>query len=214
MKQQFCVKQAERKTLALSFADGLWEILLGGMIVLIGLADTFEASGWPVWMSYLPWLAFTVVGIAVFNLLKQRMVGPRMGFVKIHLIRNKQHLRLFLAAIALQVVTLVILLLGINGSLENVLQDSPEWMMDAFFGLGVLVVFGMMAYATRARRFFLHGALLGLALPLGVMLREPEQATVPHPQVVAGFFMALVGVMVFVKFLQKYPLPAEENQDE
>lgn len=213
MDNKLNIKQAERKTLALSFADGLWDILFGGMLVLIGLSDTFQKAGWPVWMSYMPWLVYTVIGIAVFTLLKQRLVTPRSGMVKISLVRSKQRLTIFIVAIALQLITLVVFLLGSSGSLKSALSDTPVWLVDALFGLGVLVFFGVMAYATASNRFFLYGLFMGLALPLGVILREQGQAVTTHPQIAAGILIALIGGVVFVKFLQKYPLPAGEAQD-
>lgn len=212
MSNQLSVKEAERSVLRFYQKDGLLDILLGLFFVIMALGDKLTGFGLPEEYSAVPALAYLAVGLVAYTLLKNRVVAPRVGLVKVGPMRNRQKRRLLFVAIALNGVTLAILLLASSGWLGSALSGSPPWLVDAFFGLLIFGFFAFMAYTVDTPRFAFYGVLLGIAPVLGTMLRAKGETFESGSYLLAGAAMTLAGAYIFVNFLKENPVAPGEAE--
>lgn len=213
MSNNLSVKAAERKVLRLYQKDGLWDVLMGLFFVMLALGDKFAGFGLPEPYQDFVSLGYLAVGLAAYYLLKNRVVAPRVGVVKISPIRNSQKRRIVLVAFGLFVATWVIFLLSSSGWLQSSLSGRPPWLIDAFFGTAIFGVFALMAYSMDTPRFAFYGFLLGISPVLGVMLDARGEAFNSGPTLLAGAVMALVGIYVFINFLKENPVVEVEVEN-
>lgn len=95
----------------------------------------------------------------------------------------------------------------------------PGWVTEIPIPLYVwpvqtIVVFCLGAYFLDVTRFYAYGVLYGLPFPVGILLVENTELTGLSSMAitfgVAAGVMVLIGAVLFIRFLRKYPLPAGE----
>ncbi|MBT3241161.1 MAG: hypothetical protein HON98_08585 [Chloroflexi bacterium] len=209
MNKNLTLGSAERNALGLHFKDGFWEILLGSFFVALAFQDILENQGKSILASYTPAIIVFVLMMVLYLLAKRFITTPRIGMVEMKLGNSPQRLRMFIVAIGLQLFTMFIFILGLNGKLPKWIINFPNWTMDAIFGLMMFLFFTLMAYTLQANRFILYGFLLGAAMPIGVMLKAQDRGLNTYPSMFAGAVMLLIGIFVSIQFLRDYPIPQE-----
>lgn len=210
MKTEIDLKQAERRTFGMRYKDGMLEINLGAFLALIALSDTFEAAGLSPLQSYLPAFIVFAAGLLAYYLLKPRLVDARLGMLKVSPRTNAPQRWLIILAVALQLITLAIFIMASSGSLSSALKNAPDWIVDAFFGIAIFGFFVLWGYYVEAPRFYLYGLLVGSAMPAEQAFWPDSQDLLYNINFLAGLVMLLGGIIVFVRFLQRYPVVSEE----
>ncbi|MGD8456022.1 MAG: hypothetical protein PVF83_06540 [Anaerolineales bacterium] len=213
MSNEFNLKRAERKAMSLQFKDGLLEINLGIYFALLSLVGPLEESGISRFIGYLVVLGVFAAGLVVYFILKGRVVGPRLGNVKLSPRSNAPKRNLLIVAIAFVLITLVVYLIAAAGSLSDILNGAPSWIVDAGFGLAVFAFFALIGYSAQAPRYYLYGLLLGAAMPIKQIFWPDDPGLVPSPNMIAGIIMAAGGLLVFARFIRRYPVMSDEAAD-
>ena len=126
------INKASQKMYALTYKDGLVDLLIGSFFALLAFQEPLEQKGFAVWVGYLPAFVVMAVGLVVYAVVKRKVVMPRIGRAEISMRRNPARRNIFLYAVALQLVTLVIYILAATGKLGDVFPSRPGWLVDAF----------------------------------------------------------------------------------
>lgn len=199
------INKAARKTLALSYRDGLVDLLLGVFFTMLAFQEPLEQLGLPIWVSYLPSLGMMAVGVVIYAIVKRKVIAPRAGVAKISMRHNPPRRTLLLAAVALQLITLVIFILGSSGWLSENMPANAGWVIDAFFGVSIFGIFAFMGYVAGAPRFYIYGLLLALTtLDKGIW--QPGNVWLENlPTLVAGLAMMIGGGASLASFIREYP---------
>jgi len=200
---------ASRRSVALSFKDGLWDVVLGSFFILLAIQQPLENQGLEVWASYMPSIVGMAVGVLIYYWLKRKLVTPRIGLVKASFRTNQTRRWMLLLILALQLITLLFFVLGYLGSLGDIIGPHSVWVIDAFFSLAIFGFFAYLAYTMDALRFYLYGFLLGLS-PIMNIIFTADQLAADYSTLAAGVVMVVFGVVTFVSFLRKYT-PVEQE---
>jgi hypothetical protein len=136
-----------------------------------------------------------------------------LGNVKLSPRSNAPKRNLLVVAIVFVLITLVVYLMAAAGSLSDMLNGAPSWIVDAGFGLAVFAFFALIGYSAQAPRYYLYGLLLGAAMPIKQIFWPDDPSLVLNPNMIAGVVMAVGGLLVFARFIQKYPVVGEEAAD-
>jgi hypothetical protein len=211
MSHTINLKELERKAFRSTFQDGLWDMYLGFLLLTMGMGPvlpSLDASimwtlGILLMLIVLAWLAFWVG--------KKFITTPRMGLVKFGPQRKaklkKTRAVLFLSAL-LGVITFVVRAMW-NVEWAAIPIPAYVWAVQA------IVVFGLGAYFLDVSRFYAYGMLYAMPLPVGIVLLQntglPGLMFLPFG--VSGGIMVIIGVVLFIRFLREYPLPAVEASD-
>lgn len=207
MSQPISLKDTERRVFQSSFADGLWDVFLGCFALQLVIPPFLSTSLGDFWSSFV-FLPFLGTVYLIIWLVRKNVVAPRIGEVEFGPARKT---RLKKYTVALLIVNVIAFLLGIWVALgfgAPSLGGPP-----VILGLILLIGFSSAAYFLDYPRLYVYGLLGALAPQIGEWLYQNRGASHHGWPIVFGTMagiMFLTGLVIFVRFLQNNPLPAEE----
>ena len=206
MTQNINLKDIEKKIYMSYHQDGILDILLGLFILLFGIA------------MYTHLIAFVglipVLVISMGYLAKKFVTIPRMGYVNFSNARKakqrkKMSFWLVLGIVVFGVVLIGLakrnLLPGLNSVLNSVLQTYPLLTLTVI--LSSLIITAALMFGTD--HLYAYTALLLVVLVPCQSIYVLE----PHRVIFVGALILLFGLLIFILFLHKYPLPEKEVYD-
>ena len=216
MSQLFTPKKAERKIYQLAiFQDGIWDMQIGGMIMLFSFYPITRRSlgvGWNLVLIFGLLAILLIIGAT----LKRTVSTPRMGLVKFGKSQKTKLLTMrliifaiFLASSALAIVLIMRVFQGPNWS-----ANTPEWLqlldMDIAFGLFVVAIFSLVSAVFRMWRPFIYGVLLGSSLVASGAVTVYQGPEFQYPFAIAGGIILAIGLGLLLRFVRTYQIPEEE----
>ncbi|MCP4357054.1 MAG: hypothetical protein GY796_03430 [Chloroflexi bacterium] len=211
MSQQINLKKLEQKAYRSNFQDGAWDIFLGLLLFQSVIDVVLYRIGWPPTLILMTTLGYVVLVLVAFTLVKKYVITPRIGLVNFGPVRKAKNKKLMLL-LSLSILGGVIVFAGIvagyfEANSGAVTDEAPM----TFVPLGLIavvpiVVFSVAAYLLDFSRAYLYGWFFGLALPLNVLLDERFGISFPLATAVFSAVMVLIGLVLFVHFLQTHPL--------
>lgn len=198
MAQDVNLKEIQRKVYMSFFRDGLWDIFLGLFILGWGLTILTDAA-------YLPGVFFIGLYFAAWGI-KKRLTYPRIGYAKFSSTSRQRITARFL------ILGVAVLLVGVMAAVLWGLGTRPQWLADyfplAFNGILAAIVC-LVAFWARVNRFFLYAALIFLAAVFHMWLGIRWE----FGFIGAGTIIVLVGLVILIVFLRKYPKIVEGTQN-
>jgi hypothetical protein len=217
MTGEIDLKQIERKAFRSTYQDGLWDIYWGLIVICMGFFIARPEQGYSAWNIYLM-LASFLVSYSLFWLGKKFITVPRMGQVVFGPTRKMKKVTLAVILGIVIIFQVAIVLISVVGWLNKI------WMMkvDIFLQLGgterlMVAAIGalflgpsmiLIAYFNDFPRGYYIAILMTLAVFLMILLNQPIYA------VILGLAIVVPGLVLFFRFLQKYPLRREEADNE
>ena len=200
MSQTINLKELERKAFRDSQQDGLMEIMMG--IILLTFGGFFYST---IFVFYILLILFSGKIVEFF---RNRYTYPRIGFVKLHQEKPKDALKgVFLFEFA--VITIIFVLISFFGDVTN----SSQWVKwsPLFFGM---ILVGPFAHAASKSGSVRYSGYAILSVTLGVFFSLIEFGSgctgLILYLVFIGGFLFLCGLVILIRFLREYPLPAIE----
>jgi Ca2+/Na+ antiporter len=217
MTARLDLKEIERKAFRSTYQDGLRDIYLGLVVACMSIFVYRPSSGYSLMNIF---LTLAALGLAhgLFWAGKKFITLPRMG--QVHFGPARKQKKTTLAVILGVVVLIQVAILGltifawanpqVGAQVKSFFQASD--VMDLivaavgslFVGPSMIVV----SYFTEFRRGYYISALMSLAVFLMLYLNQPL-----YPILISGLIL-LPGLVIFVRFLRKYPLPREDAAHE
>ena len=205
MSHDLNLKEIERRVRRSACQDGLLEIFLGSFLLLLGVFFTIN----PIIVAFSAFLVFLINPL--FEQVKKRYIYPRIGYVKFE--PEKKVAKGIVATAAV----FVMILLGSMGVFVLTMQDRGwAFWFDYFFPAfaGFMTAFGpfWLGQTYNLKRGYVFAALFllsGIAIPvLGI---ATGYNAVSLEWLLVGLVILVSGVIMFTRFLRKYP--AEELPD-
>jgi hypothetical protein len=194
MSQNLDLKEIERRVHQSVFQDGLMEIMMGGFL--------------------LPSLLVIFLGNPLLERAKKRYVYPRIGYVKLRPEKEADPKGIVVAAIVF-----VVILLG-SGLFTLAIGKDRGWAFWFKYFLpgstGFMLAIGpfWLGETYGVRRGYVFAALFllsGIVIPvLGI---ASGYEAVGFECLLVGVISLISGVIMFTRFLRKYPLPTEAVPD-
>jgi hypothetical protein len=211
MNTHIDLKELERKAFRANFQDGLWDIYLGLLLLLIGggpaLSRTNLSEGWLMAI----FTAIVIVVMLAFMGAKKFIVTPRMGVVKYSPARQKKRKKVTLVLSLSALLGLVMFFAARPAIGLAQAWELPGWAVIAgVFGIQTVLVFSLGAYYLDYSRAYLYGWLYALALPTTFLLIDAG-IFVPVGALLFSIGMTGFGLMLFIRFLRETPLPTAEG---
>ena len=217
MSTQLDLKELERKAFRSTYQDGLWDLYFGLIVICMSIFIYRPATGYsPV--NIVLAMSAMAAAYSLFWAGKKFITLPRMGQVKFGEARKRRKLTLvvILGAVVLVQVGFVLfqvfawLTPNVGESLNSFLLERR--LMDlAVATIGALFIgpsMMLIAYFIDFPRGYYIAIMIALAVFLMIYLNQPV-----YP-IIIGALIALPGLVLFVRFLQKYPLRQEEALHE
>jgi hypothetical protein len=210
MAAQLDLKQIERKAFRSTYEDGLWDIYYGLVVVGMSIFIYRPEAGYSPMNIILSTLIITL-SYALFWAGKKYITVPRMGQVKFGPERKQKNKKLAIILgvfVLFQVILVGLTALGWMNPQASSALNSTLTKYDA--GLLVVALIGssilgismiVIAHYTDFPRGYYIAILMALAVFLMIYLNQPIYA------IVIGILIIIPGVVLFVRFLKKYPKP-------
>ena len=206
------LKKRARKAYLSTYEDGLWDMFFGVIVAAMGFFLYHPASGYSA-INIIVYLVVITVANSLFMAAKKHITLPRMGHVTFGPARQKRKRTL---AIVLGIVVFLQAILVIStatGWFSQVLTESllggytseqlvVAWVSSLFVGIPMLII----AYVIDFPRGYYIAIMMALAVFLMILTNQPA-----YP-VVIGIFIFVPGLVLFIRFLRKYPLQPGDEQ--
>jgi MFS family permease len=212
MSEQINLKELERRAYRSTFQDGLWDLYLAGLMAclgILGMISKFRDETW-VWL-----IGYTVLvgGVwGAFMLGKKLITLPRIGTVKFG-VKRKRRKTILVIILSLTVLLNIIILLLTMGVvkaptwLQNIVNEMPQrGVMDVLVpllaGLFVTLVMCVIAFFIDYYRGMYIAVLFGLGIIIDMIFG------LPVVMVVLAVLVAIPGLIMLIRFINKYPTQA------
>jgi hypothetical protein len=209
MSQSINLKELERKAFRSTFQDGLWDMYLGFLLLIMGMGPVLPALNKSVIWTLVILLMLSVLAWLAFWAGKKFITTPRMGLVKFSP-QRKAKLKKTRAVLFLSVLLGVIMF--VLRAMWNIEWAARIPVPAYIWAVQAIVVFGLGAYFLDVSRFYAYGVLYAIPVPVGIVLLQntglPGFMFLPFG--VSGGIMVIIGMVLFIRFLREYPVVPEE----
>lgn len=189
-------KKIQRKIYMTFFQDGLWDVVLGLFLLAWGFAILFD-------LGWLPAVAFIVFFYLALSL-KQKITYPRTGYAR-PAEQRKQRSRAVIAGGATLLLGIMVFLLVVTGGMPQFLKDYFELL----FGTMLAIVIGLVGYWWGIVRWYYYAGLVFVFATFNQWLGLSFELSFFIPGGVILFY----GLIIFVRFLRKYPRVSTEDSN-
>ena len=201
------LKNLERKAWVSYYQDGLLDIYIGLLLFCIAIMDALLAGIMNIWLRFLIYLILLGGAWLLYWAGKRFITIPRLGRVKFNAARRKRKiiLVLILSAFVLLNVLLLILTIAARNNPETwgrlIPQAEP---LGLFVGAYVGTAIALVAYFMDFSRGYY------IALVYGITFALVEIFNTPAFLWIGGVLVIIPGVVLFVRFVRRHPLPPNE----
>ena len=213
--QDIDLKNLERKVWTSFFEDGIWDIYLGLLLSGLAVGAFFTDVGLTEQYSIFGHIGVVILAILFLLLGKRLITLPRMGTVHFG---PRGRARITKAQIILAISCFMGLaaFMLVSSAVTNVTmrQQIMDFIFPSFWVTTMLVVFSFAAYFLNYRRLFFIGLMYAISIPADKIMRQflHIDLTVLAFGVPSLVILAM-GFIVLARFLKKYPLLQEEEQN-
>jgi hypothetical protein len=216
MSTQLSLREVEHKAFRATYQDGLWDVYFGLIVICMSIFVYRPASGYSP-LNILLALSAMAISYAFFWAGKKFITLPRMGQVEFGVRRKRRKLLMVSVLSGVVLVQVVFFLYTLQvwmkpelGAAINRLLPQREIMDLVVASIGALIIGPSMilvAYFRDFLRGYYIAVLIALAAFLMIYLNQPV-----YP-IIIGILIAAPGLVLFLRFLQKYPLQRKETPD-
>lgn len=212
MTGQMSRQEARRRVVQLgTFEDGLWDILLGKVFILLGIYPLTRNLLGPV-LNLVLFLGILALLIVAVSAARRIFSVPRLGLARL---KSSPLTRVTRIALLMATFALVLATLFMAGTAaQPALAGAPTWLgrlsVDIFFSALIIFVFTLFAHFTGVPRLHLYGWLIGLGNLASAALMVYAGHTFNLPLALAGLIIVLTGAGLFLRFVRRYPVATQE----
>lgn len=206
MERQVDLKELERKVWTSFYKDGLADIFLGCMLLMLVLAPILSRMGLGDFWSSAVFIPFLTIIYILIVLLRKHVVVPRIGLVSFGMARKKRLIKFNILMLVVLSAGLILGFISFRGS------TAQGWVHSLRFIAIVLIGFGLAGYFLGFVRLYIYGLLVALSFPIGEWLFS--RFGVPHHGWPITFgitssIIILTGVILFLRLLRENPQSKE-----
>jgi hypothetical protein len=199
MKQTDQFKELAKKAYLNYHEDGVLDLIMGASC--LGIAAFFGTGN-------IVFNMFTWMPILFFMPLKNRITFPRIGYVKFDTRRGRPAKLILLMSVT---IVLGLFVLGTvfflnTGRVDPAVRSWIGEHLILILGLIFALILTMVAFTTSIRRLYLYAGLAAVSFVTSFLLELPEFAGF----LAIGVVVFVSGIVQVVRFVRKYPVPAEE----
>ena len=213
MTETINLKEIKTKTVHAYYEDGLWDIMMGFLMLASAFAPALHMTGG---IHRIFWyFVFFGIGMVIWFLGKRYITAPRIGRVnfgpKLHGSRN-----LFIGfAIIAVLLTLFLVLVTISykaAGLGPIPFSTALGGMAIPIGAGItaIIIIGWVAYHLKLNRVYIYALMFGTSIIAAEIMYKV--VGVPWDGIltfgVTGTIIVLVGAGYLIRFVRKYSKPA------
>ena len=208
MVEDIDLEAIQKKIIKTAHQHGLFDMLIGFIYGGMAFGPIFRES-LPEPYRYFLWpLILLCIGYTVLFIVIKYVIRPRMGFVKPGPKLKSVRTKLFIITLIQLIFTLTIFLLPIIGITSGIQVEGILFVL--IIGLVFIILPStIIAYLLKYPRLYIIGVLIWM----GIFINETLNRSIDYrirwlfSFGVIGAIILSMGIIIFVRFLKKYPSP-------
>jgi hypothetical protein len=205
------LRDVQRRTnRMMNYEDGLWDLLLGTVFMLLAVYPITRAWLGPSWNLGL-FIGLMLLALALQMFVRRVFAVPRLGYAKGR--RSAKLKALLLVTIGLVVLTFAVVVLTL---LDNTWlaalapSGGPTWLRRFLVDILVLPVmvgiFSALGYLFGVARLYLYGWLLGGSNLAAAIVYDGAPEGFNLPLGLAAATILTIGAALLIRFWRNYPI--------
>ena len=210
MPENIDLKTIEKNILKTAHQHGFFDILIGFVITGMAFGPFFRES-LPSPYKYFLWpLILVIVAEIILFIIIKYVIQPRTGIAKPGPSIKSMKKKLFIVISIQFVIQLIFIILLVIGNGSGIHVEGIMFIL--IIGLFLIPLFSIMAYLMKYPRLYLIGMLIWFAIFINELLYDPIDYRIRWllSYGIMGSIIFIIGLVIFIGFLKKYPLPKEE----
>ncbi len=204
------LKKIEKDILKMGHQHGLFDMMIGFIVFGMGLGPIFRES-LPSPYRYFLWpLILVIIACLLIFISVKYVIQPRVGIFKPGASLKSTGKKLLIVT-TVQFIThiIFIILVGI-GNITGIHLEGILFIL--IIGLFFMPLFVILAFLLKYPRLYFIGMLIWLAIFINELMYDAIDYRVRWPisYGIPGAIIFFMGLVFFIRFLRKYPLPKKE----
>ncbi|MFX1570597.1 MAG: hypothetical protein ACFFCV_19840 [Promethearchaeota archaeon] len=210
MPENLDLKKIEETILKMGHQHGLFDMSIGFIVFGMGLGPIFRESLPSPYRYFLwPLILVIIACLSIFIILKY-VIQPRTGIFKPGPSLKSTGKKLFIVTTVQFITHIIFIILVVNGNFTGIHLEGILFIL--IIGLFFMPLFVILAFLLKYPRLYLIGMLIWLAIfinesiydSLDYRFRWPISYGIP------GAIIFFMGLIIFIRFIRRYPLPKKE----
>ena len=208
------LRDLERRTFRTVTDDGLWDVLIAGVLGMLAIAPLLSGALGDLWSSAIVAPVWLIIYL-IIRAVRRRIVIPRVGTVRFGKERTRRLLRFSLVMLAVNVVALILGVVAAVAAQRDSVDlgdESIGYPVALALGVVLLAGFSVGAHVAAIPRYYLYGLMLATAPLVGEWLWRHDLSSHHGYPIVFGVGAAIVFVTGLARFgahLRAHPLPRD-----
>ena len=205
MTQNINLKEIEKKVWTSTFEDGITDIGIGLVLLVSTICQMFNDERFYLYPLFIVPALFIIIA-------KKYITVPRIGLVKFSKKRTRKTNRFIFIMTTLLVFLVTLTLTAESGfipelPITEIINNDGAIIVGAI----VFIIPCSIAYFWNWDRMYFYAVLFALSFALNEITIADTGviASGAYAWLISGKIMIVIGVVYLVRFLCKYPLPAE-----
>jgi len=188
------LKVLERRMANRYMEDGFWDMYLGLMALAFGLTILLD-------ISYLTGIV-VAIGFALQRVGKSLVTFPRIGYIKLRHARKRNLASILSGVLMLGLMVFVLFIVGDENPIKTFVFQNMLIIMAVIWG-GAIALAG---FSLGVKRYYLYALLV-----FSAVIASDLVGNLGINLTISGTLIILTGVIVMVRFIQKYPIVMQQD---
>jgi hypothetical protein len=214
-QQSIDLKMIERKVWTSFFEDGIWDIYLGMLLMAMAVGALLSDIRAPEAALISSYAVLMTIALLFLLLGKRFITMPRIGRVNYGPEARARKGRATIVLTFSVLVGLLAFIIAVLGARESISRTlSTDVLLPALWVGNMIILFSLAAYFLRFNRLYFIGVMFAIAVPLDIFLRELTHRDLTFVAFsVPAMVILILGCIILIRFLRKYPKSIEETTD-
>ncbi|TKJ23055.1 MAG: hypothetical protein CEE43_04890 [Promethearchaeota archaeon Loki_b32] len=210
MAENIDLKVIEKNILKSAHQHGFFDMFIGFVVTGMAFGPFFRES-LPSPHKYFLWpLILVIIADLLLFIIIKYVIQPRTGIAKPGPSLKSMRKKLFIVTFIQFVIHLTFVILLVIGIGRGIHVEGMMFIL--MIGLFFIPIFAIIAYLMKYPRLYFIGMLIWLAIFINELLYDPIDYRIRWllSYGIIGGIIFFIGLVIFIKFLKKYPLKKEE----
>ena len=204
------LKKIEKNILKVGQQHGLFDMMIGFIVGGMSLGPIFRES-LPSPYRYFLWpLILVIIACLLIFIIVKYIILPRTGSAKPGPSLKSTGKKLLIVMTVQFIIHLTFIILIVIGNNPGIHIEGILFVL--IIGLFFMPIFVIMAYLLKYPRLYFIGMLIWLAIFINELMPDVIDYRIRWPisYGIPGALIFFMGLVIFIRFLRKYPLSKEE----
>lgn len=210
MPENIDLKKIEESILKMGHQHGLFDMTIGLIVFGMGFGPIFRESLPSPYRYFLwPLILVIIACLSIFIILKY-VIQPRIGIFKPGPSLKSTGKKLFIVTTVQLITHIIFIILLVTGNFTGIHLEGILFIL--IIGLFFMPLFVILAFLLKYPRLYFIGMLIWLAIFINELMPDVIDYRLRWPisYGIPGALIFFMGLVIFIRFLRKYPLSKEE----